>query len=428
MRKVCLDEALKATGRTLGYCCPTWSNYHTVWKLCFGTRSLNKLKFALVVTEGSPVVGKPCEAAAEGRQVGEDINTKCTGDIKVGDLLKKARDHLLDIHPAFHSHRATRAFDIENMRFDVLKAIVAILSISVLPVATPAPCTTETIVMEVASAADLETMSNAINCTGEGTFHVTWIGSLQLHQSIDISDNKQLTITGSNPVPETVIDGGNATNIVSVSGGSTLNLVSLVLNGGNSDEGGAVAARDFSVVNVVGCSFTNNNASLGGAILAYMSEINIDGETTLAQNTAQRHGGAIYGRNSEIGIGGNTAFKNNSAGNTAGAVFSQQTDVQVAGNTSFEHNIADVDAGAVYVFTAVVNMAGDTYFGHNFANNSGGAIYAEEESSMHFDNAASFHHNFVSDSGGAIWMEDSEMHVDGLASFEDNVCLRSGGG
>eukprot|EP00904_Undaria_pinnatifida_P010859 jgi/Undpi1/6903/HiC_scaffold_21.g09378.m1 len=56
----------------------------------------------------------PCEAAAEGRQVGEDINTKCTGDIKVGDLLKKAGDHLLDIHPAFHSHGATRAFDIEN--------------------------------------------------------------------------------------------------------------------------------------------------------------------------------------------------------------------------------------------------------------------------------------------------------------------------
>eukprot|EP00904_Undaria_pinnatifida_P011765 jgi/Undpi1/7719/HiC_scaffold_23.g10192.m1 len=91
----------------------TWSNYHTVWKLCLETRSLNKLKFALVVTEGSPVVGNPCEAAAEGRQVGEDINTKCTGDIKVGDLLKKAGDHLLDIHPAFHSHGATRAFDIE---------------------------------------------------------------------------------------------------------------------------------------------------------------------------------------------------------------------------------------------------------------------------------------------------------------------------
>eukprot|EP00904_Undaria_pinnatifida_P003884 jgi/Undpi1/13497/HiC_scaffold_8.g03156.m1 len=59
---------------------------------------------------------KPCEAAAEGRQVGEDINTKCTGDIKVGDLLKKAGDHLLDIHPAFHSHGATRAFDIEVKR------------------------------------------------------------------------------------------------------------------------------------------------------------------------------------------------------------------------------------------------------------------------------------------------------------------------
>eukprot|EP00904_Undaria_pinnatifida_P008885 jgi/Undpi1/5126/HiC_scaffold_19.g08478.m1 len=64
--------------------------------------------------EGREGERNPCEAAAEGRQVGEDINTKCTGDIKVGDLLKKAGDHLLDIHPAFHSHGATRAFDIEN--------------------------------------------------------------------------------------------------------------------------------------------------------------------------------------------------------------------------------------------------------------------------------------------------------------------------
>eukprot|EP00904_Undaria_pinnatifida_P010983 jgi/Undpi1/7014/HiC_scaffold_21.g09488.m1 len=35
-----------------------WSNYHTVWKLCLGARSLNKLKFAWVVPEGSPVIGK----------------------------------------------------------------------------------------------------------------------------------------------------------------------------------------------------------------------------------------------------------------------------------------------------------------------------------------------------------------------------------
>ena len=33
---------------------------------------------------------------------------------------------------------------------------------------------------------------------------------------------------------------------------------------------------------------------MAGAILAYMSEINIDGETTLAQNTAQRHGGELF--------------------------------------------------------------------------------------------------------------------------------------
>ena len=67
---------------------------------------------------------KPCEAVADGRQVGEDMNTKCTGDIKVGDLLlKKAGDHLLDIPPAFHSHGAKKAFDIEVCSTLILRPV-----------------------------------------------------------------------------------------------------------------------------------------------------------------------------------------------------------------------------------------------------------------------------------------------------------------
>lgn len=150
------------------------------------------------------------------------------------------------------------------MRLYALKAIVAALSLSILPTANPAPCYNGTLTMDVASAADLELMSDTINCTGGGTFYVTWIGTVQLAKSIEVSDNQQLTITGSSPFPESVIDGGNTTNIVSVSGGSTLNLIGLVLKGGNSEDGGAVSASDFSFVNVVDCSFTNNNASLGG--------------------------------------------------------------------------------------------------------------------------------------------------------------------
>ena len=57
---------------------------------------------------------KPCEAAARGDDIGDDIKITCTGKIKEGDiLLKKSGDYLLEDPPAFHFHCAKRHFDEE---------------------------------------------------------------------------------------------------------------------------------------------------------------------------------------------------------------------------------------------------------------------------------------------------------------------------
>lgn len=149
-----------------------------------------------------------------------------------------------------------------------MAVVVAILSHSFILGVAPAPCSTETIAMEVGSTAELLSMINTINCTGEGTFDVTWTGSLQLGQTIELSDNKNLTITGSGAVPVAphgvVIDGGNTSGIFSVSGSSTLSLKGLTLKGGSSNDGGGVDVRSSSSAFVFGCYFTGNNASTGG--------------------------------------------------------------------------------------------------------------------------------------------------------------------
>ena len=157
------------------------------------------------------------------------------------------------------------------MRLHLMKAMVAaVLALpfmSFMPAAS-APCIAGTIAMEVGSAADLQNMAGTMNCTGKGTFHVTWIGSLQLAERMELSGNKELTITGSTPLstvlPEAVIDAGKTTGIISVSDGSTLNLVSLVLKGGSSENGGAVDVSSFSSVYVADCFLTSNTASTGG--------------------------------------------------------------------------------------------------------------------------------------------------------------------
>ncbi|CAN0517252.1 unnamed protein product, partial [Laminaria digitata] len=63
-----------------------------------------------------------------------------------------------------------------------------------------------------------------------------------------------------------VADAGKITGIFSVSDGSTLNLNHLVLDGGNEEEGAAVAVRESSSLHLFSCVFVNNAASAGGEI------------------------------------------------------------------------------------------------------------------------------------------------------------------
>lgn len=134
--------------------------------------------------------------------------------------------------------------------------------------AMPAPCSGGTVALTVTTPAELQSMLSVMNCTGKGTFDVVWTGTVPLLQVIEVSQTKQLTVTGSSgaladPLSD-VMDAGRATGIFRVSNGSTLILNSMVLDGGTSLEGAAIDARDHSFVRVVGCTFTNNNATDGG--------------------------------------------------------------------------------------------------------------------------------------------------------------------
>lgn len=124
--------------------------------------------------------------------------------------------------------------------------------------------------MDVATTGDLQKFTDAINCTGPGVFSVTWYRSLLIEQTIEVSNQKNVTITGSGLQTIRGASGENndvGTGIFSVSSGSSLRLNHLVLEGGSSDHGGAVVVHSSSYLHVVDCIFTNNKASRGGKTL-----------------------------------------------------------------------------------------------------------------------------------------------------------------
>ena len=144
-----------------------------------------------------------------------------------------------------------------------------------------APCATSVTEMDVTSVADVETLVEALTCTGGGIFNVTWHGTVAVPQMINVTGGSHLTVaqarldslssTGEGLDESAVVEAGSSTGLFLVSGGSVLTLVDLELRGGSSYKGGAVTAvsdsaleLDSNRLTAVGCTFTSNTATVGG--------------------------------------------------------------------------------------------------------------------------------------------------------------------
>lgn len=158
---------------------------------------------------------------------------------------------------------------------DLTRMAAGLTLICFAPAAEPAQCPSAIIAASVTSIADVHNLADALNCTGPGDFDVTWNSDLQLDRSIDVSNMKTVTVTGSgfptirgalgkDIAPGAIGDAGLGTGIFSVSNGSTLHLNNVALEGGGAIKGGAISVIHSSSLFVSGCSFTSSNGIQGG--------------------------------------------------------------------------------------------------------------------------------------------------------------------
>lgn len=144
-----------------------------------------------------------------------------------------------------------------------------------------APCPPDTIEISITSAADLANLTDSLACVGQGDFNIMWHSNVAINERLEVSDGKNVTVTadalGDDNAGDVLIDAGNSTGIFSVSDGSTLRLNNIALDGGNAEDGGAVAVLSSSALFVLGCTFTRNNASNGGEQSQTGCEASVDG-------------------------------------------------------------------------------------------------------------------------------------------------------
>ena len=140
----------------------------------------------------------------------------------------------------------------------------ALATVSVLHVES-ATCGSETFVRDVTTRDDVETLREAMDCTG-GIFVVTW-SSVSIDKRIEVSHGNNLTVTGTN---DAEIDAEGTDGIFLVSNG-LLTLSQLVLRGGNAaGTGGAISAVENSTVIVDDCNFVDNTASFSGDLCNFL--------------------------------------------------------------------------------------------------------------------------------------------------------------
>ncbi|WP_448606379.1 MBG domain-containing protein [Paenimyroides ceti] len=191
-------------------------------------------------------------------------------------------------------------------------------------------------------------------------------------------DNAYHVIISANVGNETLLDGFTVTKGNANGGQST----SITINGQSfAQSRGGGMSNGLSSVIISNCMFTENMATVAGAIYNTSSPVNIS----------------------------NSTFLSNTAAMNCGGVFNISASDAIITNCNFIKNTSSAWGGAMLNDSSAPVITGCT-FTENIANNRGGALYNENAGSKIYSSV--FVKNTGSSSGGgAIWHNNSNMWV-----------------
>lgn len=189
---------------------------------------------------------------------------------------------------------------------------------------------------------------------------------------------------------------------------------------------GGVLEIDTSISTLVkNCQFVENSVSVGGGIHAkvindnYKSYVNVQG-CTFTNNKASVSGGGIYSSGGVVDVS-NCNFEKNSAPQRGGAIYSNKGVMKIH-NSNFNQNTANDKGGGVCSFNSQLLVEGST-FNKNTASDKGGAIYSNDNSIE--VKTSKFNQN-TANRGGALYIDTAKVTVLS-SSFSANKASDRGG-
>jgi predicted outer membrane repeat protein len=249
---------------------------------------------------------------------------------------------------------------------------------------------------------ETEFISNEATGNGGAIFFHGGNNTLTISDNTNFTDNKAGKTGGA-----ILISTGNATITANFNENTAVN------------SGGAIHARDGSVIEIIGSEFTLNkvtgsaDAPSGGAVYIGDAKANIT-DSTFTDNEGTTSAGAVY-IGADNAIIKNTQFINNKAGASAGALWVNGYDVQVIGST-FTGNEARDAGGAVVWATKNGILADSTFDGNNASQ--GGAVYWIAINGTIID--SDFSNNNATQNGGAVFWLGKNGTIEDNCVFTNN--------
>ena len=193
-------------------------------------------------------------------------------------------------------------------------------------------------------------------------------------------------------------------------------------NSAGGSSGGAIYTDRADVV-FTGCTFTENDASQGGAINNAGSLI-VEGCTFTDNFTTSGLAGAINNFNQgTLEVTGST-FTGNQAGNSGGAIQQSGTSLTIADSVFTGNAALSRDGGAIYAQSGTVVIERCVFIG-NTAQDDGGAINAATPVAM---TDCLIQSNTAGQDGGGLNGFNSNAYDLNRVTIADNTAARDGGG
>ncbi|MGJ5673382.1 MAG: choice-of-anchor Q domain-containing protein [Nostochopsis sp.] len=262
--------------------------------------------------------------------------------------------------------------------------------------------------------------------------------------------SKNVTIDGAG-AENLTISGNYSTRVFSVSSYVNATVKNLTLTDGmvtgKDGRGGAIAAWDYSTIQVENCNFKNNSSFQGGAVyVGYGSKGTVLGSNFDSNNGTLGNsgfsGGAIATYGSGVLVVKDSQFTNNKGVN-GGAIYSLLGELTVE-NSVFINNSSEGDIGGGAIFTDGANPVGPgstvggtiairgCKFENNHTKGEGGALflYGYEpdkiilENSSVVSNTADFDNNGIGRGGGL--RANSALTINNV-TFAKNTAAKQGG-